>query len=315
MTMAGRTETDAFLGIGSNMDDREENILKGLDLVDGQKKIRLLAASPFYETDPVGPSRDRYLNGAAWIRTSLAPAPLLRRLKRIEKKLGRKASAAWGEPRPLDLDILLYGNSVVDQDRLKVPHPGLLDRDFALRPLLDLAPGARHPSTGARLRDALAGAAHRTIVAGPFPLPAAPAYRMLEHTADMGMEVKAATRRRLFEACAEALADIMVDRSLLRESVRFDAVIEGDDFQQILVELLQEVLYLVDARRFLPVRVSVALGEAAEEGGRVAAAFFGRPITQDEVKTGVKAATYHMLEVLHEEREPRPWTARVYFDV
>jgi len=315
MGMAGSEKTDVFLGIGSNIPDREENILRGLDLIDEQKGIRLLAASPFYETDPVGPSLDRYLNGAAWIQTDLDPAPLLRRLKRIEKTLGRRASPTWGAPRPLDLDILLYGNGVVDQDRLKVPHPGLLDRDFALRPLLDLAPDARHPGTGARLDEAQESAVHRTIVSGPFPLPSSLTYRLLEHTADLGMEVGAASRKGLLESCAAALADIMVDRKLLGEAVRYDAAIEGDDFQQVLVELLQEVLYLVDARRFLPVRVSVRLEDEAAGGGKVAAAFFGREISREEVKTGIKAATYHMIETLYEEGETRPWKARVYFDV
>jgi 2-amino-4-hydroxy-6-hydroxymethyldihydropteridine diphosphokinase len=313
--MSEPAQTDVFLGIGSNMADREESILRGLDLVDSQKKIRLMAVSPLYETDPLGPSRDRFLNCAARIQTDLAPAPLLRRLKRIERMLGRKASRVWGEPRPLDLDILLFGDAVVSQDRLKVPHPGLLDRDFALRPLLDLLPEARHPGTGARLRDALEKAAHRTIVDGPLPLPSTLAYTMLEHTADMGMEVKAASRKGLLEACAASLADIMVDRALLREVERHDAVIEGDDFQQILVALLQEVLYLVDARRFLPVRVSVAMKDEAAPGEGLKAAFFGSRIRQDEVKTGVKAATYHMLEIVHEKSGARPWTARVYFDV
>ena len=119
---------------------------------------RVVAVSPTYETDPVGAERfdvpglggsgqGRYLNAAAELSTGLLPEELLDGLQSIEAEAGRLPESqrrVWG-PRPLDLDILLYGDLVVSDHRLSIPHPLLHERWFALRPLADLDPGVVHP--------------------------------------------------------------------------------------------------------------------------------------------------------------------------
>jgi 2-amino-4-hydroxy-6-hydroxymethyldihydropteridine diphosphokinase len=303
-------KTEVIIGLGSNVGDRESNILKGVELLDREEATRLLALSPAYETTPVGPSKDPFLNAAALLVTGMSAETLLGKLKKIEKACGRQPADAWGMPRTLDMDILLFGNEVIAKEELTVPHPGFTERDFALRPLLDLRPDALHPSTARPLREVLREAPLRTITAGPFPLPSNLSYALLEHTADMGIEVSAPGRKGLFEACAMALADHIVPRTRMRERIRHDSRIEGDDDGQILVGLLQEVLFLFDSKNFLPVRVSVHF---PPEGAAVS--FFGQEVESREVQTSVKAATYHMLDVGPAAGETLLWRARVYFDV
>lgn len=107
----------------------------------------IISVSSLYETDPVGgpPHQDKYLDGAAEIRTPLTPHALLEHLKEIEQKVGRTPSnARWG-PREIDLDILLYGDLVLDHPDLTIPHPLLHLRRFMIEPLAEIAPGAFHP--------------------------------------------------------------------------------------------------------------------------------------------------------------------------
>jgi len=313
--MDEQRRVEAFLGIGSNLGDREETLLRGLEMIDGERGIELLALSPVYETSPVGPSTAPFLNAAARIRTTLEPLRLLERLKDIERRSGRTAGGVWGAPRTLDLDILLYGDLTMATPQLTLPHPGLAGRDFALRPLLDLEPGAVDPVTGRPLAAAADLATVRTILSPPLPLPSRIDYTVLEHTADAGIEVRAPGRRRLLEACGMAMADFIVDRERLSERERVDAVLEADDLAQLVVGLLQEILYRLDAARFLPRRVSVAVDEAAGGELKARAALFGRTIRGEEAKTGIKAATYHMLEVRQADDDPQAWTARIFFDV
>jgi 2-amino-4-hydroxy-6-hydroxymethyldihydropteridine diphosphokinase len=308
-------QVEAFLGIGSNLGDREEAILQGLEMIDSGGGIELLAVSPVYETSPVGPSTAPFLNAAARIRTTLEPLRLLERLKDIERRCGRTAGGEWGAPRTLDLDILLYGNRTMATPQLTLPHPGLAGRDFALRPLLDLEPGAVDPVAGGPLAAAADRVPLRTILSPPLPLPSRIAYTVLDHTADAGIEVRAPGRRRLLEACGMATADLIVDRERLSERERFDAVLEADDLAQLVVGLLQEILYRLDTARFLPRRVSVAVDDVAGGGLKARAALFGRTIRGEEAKTGIKAATYHMLEVRQADDDPQTWTARIFFDV
>ena len=313
--MTGRGKVQALIGMGANIGNREENILRGADLIDGTKNIRLLAVSPVYETTPVGPSKEPYLNAAALVETTLSPSSLLARLKKIEKICGRTRSMAWGEPRPLDLDILLYADAVISTEKVDIPHASLLERDFALKPLLDLKPDAAHPADGLSLAPKLGDAKYKTIISPPLPLPSALTYTLLEHTADMGLETRGKSMKNLFEVCGMCLADIMVPRKKLRESIRHDAGIEGDDPEQLLVGLLTEIIWLFDAKSFVPSRVSVDLPADEDPPGILSASFFGREIVEDEVRTVVKAATYHMLEIDKVSDEPEEWKARVYFDV
>ena len=138
----------AFVGIGSNLGDREGNLRRAIKLLSAEDGVDVVAVSEIRETDPVGPvEQGPFLNGAVRIETDLAPRELLERLLAVEERLGRVRRERWG-PRTIDLDLLLYGDDVVDEPGLTVPHARLHERRFALEPLSDLAPSLEIPGKG-----------------------------------------------------------------------------------------------------------------------------------------------------------------------
>ena len=145
----------AYVGLGSNLGDRAAYLLLGLSALSRLPKTHLLRLSPVYETEPVGPPQPPYLNMVAELETELSPTGLLAEMLRIEKALGRERRERWG-PRTLDLDLLLYGDLVLEEAGLSVPHPRLHERAFVLVPLLDLLPEGRHPLLGQSFAELLA---------------------------------------------------------------------------------------------------------------------------------------------------------------
>jgi len=140
--------TTAFVGIGSNLGDRETNLERALELLAAEDGIEIAAVSEIRETEPVGPvEQGLFLNGAARVETSLAPRALLACLLTVENRLGRVREERWG-PRTIDLDLLLYGDEQINEPGLSVPHPRLHERRFALEPLADLDPGLEIPGQG-----------------------------------------------------------------------------------------------------------------------------------------------------------------------
>ena len=140
--------TTAFVGIGSNLGDRETNLSRAVDLLSAEDGIEVVAVSEIRETEPVGPvEQGPFLNGAVQVETSLPPGELLERLLSVENRLGRVRKERWG-PRTIDLDLLLYGDEKVDEPGLSVPHPRLQERRFALEPLVDLDPALEIPELG-----------------------------------------------------------------------------------------------------------------------------------------------------------------------
>jgi len=138
----------AFVGIGSNLGDRETNLTRAIDLLSAEDGIEVVAVSELRETDPVGPvEQGPFLNGAVEVETSLAPHELLGRLLSVENRVGRVRNERWG-PRTIDLDLLLYGGERVNEADLTVPHPRLHERRFALEPLADLDPTLEVPGLG-----------------------------------------------------------------------------------------------------------------------------------------------------------------------
>jgi 2-amino-4-hydroxy-6-hydroxymethyldihydropteridine diphosphokinase len=138
----------AFVGIGSNLGDRETNLRRAIELLSAEDGIEVVAVSEIRETDPVGPvEQGPFLNGAVKVETSLGPHELLGRLLFVENRLGRVRSERWG-PRTIDLDLLLYGGEQVNEAEVTVPHPRLHERRFALEPLLDLDPALEIPGLG-----------------------------------------------------------------------------------------------------------------------------------------------------------------------
>jgi 2-amino-4-hydroxy-6-hydroxymethyldihydropteridine diphosphokinase len=143
--------TLAYVGLGSNLGDREALIRRAAELI-GASRL-----SSLYETEPWGyVDQPSFLNAAAEVETRLAPRSLLDYLLDVERRLGReRVGHRWG-PRTIDLDLLLYGEEVVDEPGLQVPHPRLLEREFALRPLAELIPAHKIPGNGT-VSEALAG--------------------------------------------------------------------------------------------------------------------------------------------------------------
>jgi 2-amino-4-hydroxy-6-hydroxymethyldihydropteridine diphosphokinase len=145
-----------YLSLGSNLGDREANLQAALQRLAALGEV--VAVSSIYETEPVDFARQPwFLNCAAALATEKMPKQFLAALQAIEKRMGRQRTQPKG-PRIIDLDILLFGNSIVDTPRLTIPHPALHQRRFVLEPLAEIAPEQRHPvfkRTVRELRDAL----------------------------------------------------------------------------------------------------------------------------------------------------------------
>lgn len=143
--------TTAYVGLGSNIGDREATIRRAAELIGAQR------LSPIVETEPWGyEAQPRFLNAVAEIETRLAPRALLGDLLDVERRLGReRVGPRWG-PRTIDLDLLLYGDERISEPGLEVPHPRLHERLFVLEPLATLAPERKIPGNGT-VREALAG--------------------------------------------------------------------------------------------------------------------------------------------------------------
>ncbi|MFA5039779.1 MAG: 2-amino-4-hydroxy-6-hydroxymethyldihydropteridine diphosphokinase [Candidatus Omnitrophota bacterium] len=161
-----------YIGIGSNLGDREQNITRALELLKASSGLDLERLSPVYETEPWGPVKDQgdYLNLVAQVRWERGPGDLLRAIKGIERDMGRSSGQVWG-PRSIDLDLLYFGVQVVQEDGLSIPHPRIPERFFVLKPMSDLAPGWKDPRTNETIDEmlkALAGEGRWKKYGGAF---------------------------------------------------------------------------------------------------------------------------------------------------
>jgi len=140
-----------YLSLGSNLGDRQYNLGRALDYL--SQKLRLEKVSSIYDTEPVGNTdQPRFLNLVCRVSTGLEPMALLTIAKGIESKLGRLPHTS-GEPRPIDIDILFYGDQVIETPKLVIPHPRLTERAFVLIPLDEIAPDLVHPVTGKTVKE------------------------------------------------------------------------------------------------------------------------------------------------------------------
>ncbi len=145
--MVTTTNTIAYLGLGTNMGDREAQLSAAVAAIAAIPATTLLRQSPIYESKPWGKTdQSDFLNMVVEINTQLEPHTLYRHLQKIERDMGRdrEASEKWG-PRPIDIDILLYGTRTLKTASLVVPHPRMWERHFVMRPLADLAPDLTTP--------------------------------------------------------------------------------------------------------------------------------------------------------------------------
>lgn len=134
-----------YLGIGSNIEPRLNHCRVAIAHIMGNPDIKVLGRSTVYETDPFGiKDQPKFLNAAICVETRLSPQDLLEYLLKLENQMGRVRDDRWG-PRIIDLDILFYGEQIIDDEGLTIPHPGIHERTFVLRPLKDIAPDFAHP--------------------------------------------------------------------------------------------------------------------------------------------------------------------------
>lgn len=148
--------TRVLLGLGSNLGDRDANLVAALDRLEEENALCVVAMSKVRTTAPVGgPPQPDYRNAAALADTHLPPRKLLAAMQRAEERVGRRPGGErWG-PRAVDVDLLLYGDEVVDEPDLKVPHPRMAERRFVLEPAAEIAPEMVHPVLGKTVRELL----------------------------------------------------------------------------------------------------------------------------------------------------------------
>ena len=141
-----------FIGIGSNLGDRQKNCLRAVELMDRMADCRITGYSDWYLTKPVGvEGQEWYVNGVVSLTTDISPQDLLKRLLKIEANMGRIRIERWG-PRSIDLDILMFGQEIIQESNLKIPHPRMHLRRFVLEPMTQLAPNLVHPELGLSMK-------------------------------------------------------------------------------------------------------------------------------------------------------------------
>jgi 2-amino-4-hydroxy-6-hydroxymethyldihydropteridine diphosphokinase len=149
-------ETEAYIALGSNIGNRELNLLRAVAEVGRLPGCKVTALSSFYETSPVGAvQQDPFYNAVLRLSTQLDAAFLLAQLLRIEDDVFKRVRTIHQGPRSMDLDLLLYGNRVLNEEALVIPHPRLAERRFVLQPLAEIAPDLVHPVTGITIRELL----------------------------------------------------------------------------------------------------------------------------------------------------------------
>lgn len=154
----------AFVGLGSNLGEREALVRQALDELGALPDTTLILVSSLYDTEPVGEiEQPRFLNAVAMLDTELTARQLLWNLQRIEARLGRVRTQRWG-PRTMDLDLLLYGDLVIEEADLQLPHPELGNRAFVLVPLVELDPLLTHPVSGLTAVQLLARLEHKSPI-------------------------------------------------------------------------------------------------------------------------------------------------------
>jgi 2-amino-4-hydroxy-6-hydroxymethyldihydropteridine diphosphokinase len=149
-------ETEAYIALGSNIGDREFNLLRAVAEISRLPENRVTALSPFYETSPVGNvTQDAFFNAVLRLATRVDARTLMEFLLRIESEAFCRVRNVHQGPRSMDLDLLLYGTEIINEEGLLVPHPRLTERRFVLQPLCDIAPHLVHPLSGRTMSDLL----------------------------------------------------------------------------------------------------------------------------------------------------------------
>lgn len=145
--------TTVYIGVGSNLGDKQGNCLRAVERMDRMPGGRITGCSEWFLTKPVGvEGQEWYVNGVASLTTDISPQDLLMRILAIEADMGRVRRERW-EPRNIDLDILLFGSEIIHDSNLKIPHPRMHLRRFVLEPLAQLAPDLIHPGLSLSMKE------------------------------------------------------------------------------------------------------------------------------------------------------------------
>lgn len=153
---AGRRAESVYIGVGSNLGEREAHLAAAEAALRRVEGVTLLRRSSLYDTLAVGPSQPRFLNAVWELESALSPRRLLGILQTVEQTLGRTQKGLQ-QPRTVDLDVLLWGECILAEPDFQIPHAEMHRRRFVLEPLAELAPSARHPVLGFTIRELLAG--------------------------------------------------------------------------------------------------------------------------------------------------------------
>jgi 2-amino-4-hydroxy-6-hydroxymethyldihydropteridine diphosphokinase len=166
-TPKGRAGETVYVGVGSNLGDRAAHLAAAENALRQVEGVRVLRRSSLYDTRAVGPEQPRFLNAVWELACSLPPRSLLSALQAIEQSLGRTGKGLQ-RPRPVDLDVLLWGELILVEPDFQIPHAEMHRRRFVLEPLAELSPDSRHPVLGLTIRELLEGLPPADVL----PLPA-----------------------------------------------------------------------------------------------------------------------------------------------
>ena len=163
-TKAKHSVSNVFIALGSNKGDRINYLREAVLRLRHNSKITLLKTSSVYETKPFGDvNQPNFLNAIIKVKTSYLLTEMIDYIKNLEIELGRKESAKWG-PREIDLDLLFFDDVIFENDKVKVPHYGIQDRDFVLTPLNEIAAGFFHPALKQKIQDIYRDNITKTII-------------------------------------------------------------------------------------------------------------------------------------------------------
>ena len=135
---------DTLIALGSNAENSQQHVEQAIELLKSLPKSKFVAASSLHQTEAVGPAQNEFCNAAAHLQTSLTPLQLLHELQNIEKQMGRNKQIRWGD-RIIDLDIIFYGQQIIDYPQLRIPHPQFHLRPFVVQPIFELVPDFQLP--------------------------------------------------------------------------------------------------------------------------------------------------------------------------
>lgn len=315
----------AFLGLGANLGDPETQILDAVRRLDRVPGIRVCRLSPAYRSTAHGPPQPDYVNAAVEIETTLSPQLLLEVALQVERAMGRRRDGSrWG-PRPIDIDLLLFDDVVLQgasaEPALAVPHPRIAERRFVLQPLCDLAPNLVHPVLGRTVVALLAACPDAPLLDGPWTLPRNIAVERLDHGGDAALRVHGADPADLVVQAALGLVALVAPRERLREHDRRDAAVplpapsgrlSRRALAETLADALTELLVWLDADGWLPARVTAEFA-----GASLRLAAFGQRVRGIGVPLEhlPKAVTRHALRVARSGRGPTPWRAHLVIDL